>query len=294
MSEFNPEMESSAVPQVAPQQPGAEREALSQLSTAQEARPSEPVVVSKQEEVELAEGPRGVQFFLSVLVIVVFMITFVVQAFRVPSESMENTLLIGDFLLADKLHYANDGALGHWLLPYRPIQRGDIVVFRYPVDPSQYFVKRVIGLPGDRIRLQNKMVYVNGVRLEEPYAIHLMPNFDSYRDNFPLRIGVSPDVNRHWRSEIYRHLEGGEVVVPASQYFVMGDNRDQSLDSRYWGFVPRGNIMGRPLVIYLSVRDGHPPVAGNSVSSVKLFHSGQMLAHFLQMTRWDRIFRRVL
>jgi signal peptidase I len=288
MSEFDRGTEQSTAAQQA-----AEPEVLPIAADIGEAHHREQVV-SKPEETEPAHGPKGIQFFLSVLVIVVFMITFVVQAFRVPSESMENTLLIGDFLLADKLHHANDGAFWNWLLPYRSIQRGDIVVFRYPVDPSQYFVKRVIGLPGDRIRLQNKVVYVNGTRLQEPYVIHMMPNYDVYRDNFPLRVGVSLDVNRRWRSEITRHLDGGELVVPSGQYFVMGDNRDQSLDSRYWGFVPRGNIMGRPLVIYLSVNDGRTSSAGHSAADDKLIHSGQMLAHILQLARWDRMFRRVL
>jgi signal peptidase I len=296
MSEFTPGEDRSAAPQLAAQAPAAEpgMAPRPELSPGQTPESAGPQVVSKPEELEAARGPRGVQFFLSVLVIVVFMITFVVQAFRVPSESMENTLLIGDFLLADKLHYADDGALWHWLLPYRPIQRGDIVVFRYPVDPSQYFVKRVVGLPGDRIRMQNKSVYVNGARLREPYAIHSMANYDSYRDNFPLRVGVSADVTRRWRTEIYRHLDGGELVVPPGELFVMGDNRDQSLDSRYWGFVPRGNIMGRPLVIYLSVNDGRQGATGKTGSNGKLIHSRQVLAHFLELARWHRIFRRVL
>lgn len=240
------------------------------------------------------QGPHGIQFFVSVLVIVVFMVTFVVQAFRVPSESMEKTLLIGDFLLADKLHFANDGGIWHWLLPYRPIRRGDIIVFRYPVDPTQYFVKRVIGLPGDHIRLQDKTVFINGSRLQENYVVHSMANYDLYRDNFPLHLAIPGDVNRRWRSEIGRHLDHGELVVPQGQYFVMGDNRDQSLDSRYWGFVPRGNVMGRPLVIYLSVNDGRDSEPVRTGSDGKLFHSGQVLAHLLQLARWDRIFRRVL
>ena len=243
---------------------------------------------------EPARGPQGIQFIISVLVIVVFMITFVVQAFRVPSESMENTLLIGDFLLADKMHYANGGGIGHWLLPYRPIRRGDIVVFRYPVDPSQYFVKRVIGLPGDHIRLQNKMVFVNGSQLQESYVIHTVPNLNMYRDDFPLHAGMPADVDRRWRQELDRHIDHGELVVPPGEYFVMGDNRDQSLDSRYWGFVPRGNIMGRPLVIYLSINDGSQAGARAARSDGKLIKTGQVLAHFLQMARWDRIFHRVL
>jgi signal peptidase I len=293
MNELTKGAEQSAAPQLA-EQPTTEPEALTPAAAVEAPQPAAQVVVSKPEDGELEHGPKGVQFFLSVLVIVVFMITFVVQAFRVPSESMENTLLIGDFLLADKLHYADDGAFWHYLLPYRAIRRGDIVVFRYPVDPSQYFVKRVIGLPGDRIRLQNKIVYVNGTRLEEPYVIHQLENYDPYRDNFPERIGISLDVNRRWRSEITRHLRAGELIVPPGKYFVMGDNRDQSLDSRYWGFVPRGNIMGRPLVIYLSLNDGRPSSAGGRIADDKLIHSGPRLAHILQLARWDRIFRRVL
>lgn len=245
-------------------------------------------------DTEPAHGPQGIQFIISVLVIVVFMITFVVQAFRVPSESMENTLLIGDFLLADKMHYADSGGVWHRLFPYRPIRRGDVVVFRYPVDPSQYFVKRVIGLPGDHIRLQNKMVFVNGSQLQESYVIHTMPNLNLYRDDFPLHDGMPPDVDRRWRRELNRHLDRGELVVPRGEYFVMGDNRDQSLDSRYWGFVPQGNIMGRPLVIYLSINDGSQAGTRAAGSDGKLIKTGQVLAHFLQMARWDRIFHRVM
>jgi signal peptidase I len=243
---------------------------------------------------EPAHGPQGIQFVISVLVIVVFMITFVMQAFRVPSESMEKTLLIGDFLLADKLHFAKGGGIWHWLLPYRPIRRGDIIVFRYPVDPSQYFVKRVIGLPGDRIHLVNKNVFVNGTQLQEGYVIHSVPGYESYRDNFPVRSPMPLDVDRRWRLTMPRYLDHGELVVPPGEYFVMGDNRDRSSDSRYWGFVPRGNIMGRPLVIYLSVNDVSPSAPARTGSDGKLFDSGQVLAHFLQLARWDRIFRRVL
>ncbi len=235
-------------------------------------------------------GFFGLQSFLNVLVIVIFVITFVAQAFRVPSESMEKTLLIGDFLLADKIHFAGEGSRWGSILPYRPIQRGDIVVFRYPVDPSQYFVKRIIGLPGDRIRLSGGLVYINGKPLEESYVIHSFPFPNFYRDNFPTREYISPEVDRKWRRQMLDYVKDGELVVPADSYFVMGDNRDRSLDSRYWGFVPRANITGRPLVIYMSVNQGdeEPRAAGG-----KLIHSGQMLAHILQLARWDRMFRLV-
>ncbi|HKF20203.1 MAG TPA: signal peptidase I [Candidatus Angelobacter sp.] len=232
----------------------------------------------------------GAKSLLSIAVIVVFVITFVVQAFRVPSESMENTLLIGDFLLADKLHFADDDGAWDSMLPYRAIHRGDIIVFRYPLDPSTYFVKRVIGLPGDRIHLKNKAVFVNDTQLKEPYALHSLHDADFYRDNFPQGREFAGSVCPLC-SELPRFMSGGELVVPAGRYFVMGDNRDHSSDSRYWGFVPRRNVLGRPLVIYLSVRSG--PDASCTDCDDKLYPSGQVLAPLLQLARWDRMFRLV-
>lgn len=229
----------------------------------------------------------GIQAFLTVVIFSVFVITFIVQAFQIPSGSMENTLLVGDFLLVDKLHYAGLPGSAH-LLPYGNIERGDIVVFYFPVDASQFLVKRVIGMPGDHIRLRDKIVYVNGNPLQEKYAIHKQWMPDGYRDNFPNQRGYSRDIDRHWRYELSNYVDGGELVVPPDHYFVMGDNRDNSLDSRYWGFVPRANIVGRPLVIYLSVRGSEP-----GRSSDKLIHSGQILAHLLDLARWDRMFRLV-
>ena len=234
---------------------------------------------------ELSEDRRGLfglQSFLNVLVVVIFVITFVVQAFRVPSESMENTLLVGDFILADKLHFAADGGLWHMILPYRPVRHGD---------PSQFFVKRVIGLPGDHIHLSGGVVYLNGKPLEESYVIHSFPFPNFYRDNFPMEGYISPETNRKWRRQMPDHVKDGELVVPPDSYFVMGDNRDRSLDSRYWGFVPRDNIMGRPLVIYMSLNEGDD--AGARTVGGKLVHSGHMLAHFLQLARWGRVFHLV-
>ena len=229
----------------------------------------------------------GIQAFFTVVIFSIFVITFIVQAFQIPSGSMENTLLVGDFLLVDKLHYAGLPGAAH-LLPYGKIERGDIVVFYFPVDASQFLVKRVIGMPGDHIRLRDKIVYVNGNPLQENYAIHKQWMPDGYRDNFPNQRGYSRDIDRHWRYELSNYMSDGELVVPADHYFVMGDNRDNSLDSRYWGFVPRANIVGRPLVIYLSVRGSEP-----RRSSDKLIHSGQTLAHLLDLARWDRMFRLV-
>ena len=236
------------------------------------------------------QGPKdlfGIQAFFTVVIFSIFVITFIVQAFQIPSGSMENTLLVGDFLLVDKLHYAGLPGSAH-LLPYGKIERGDIVVFYFPVDASQFLVKRVIGMPGDHIRLRDKVVYVNGNPLQENYAIHKQWMPDGYRDNFPNQRGYSRDIDRRWRYELSNYVNGGELVVPADHYFVMGDNRDNSLDSRYWGFVPRANIVGRPLVIYLSVKGSEP-----GRSSDKLIHSGQILAHLLDLARWDRMFRLV-
>src|SRR5215510_16591562 len=188
-------------------------------------------------------GETLVQSLLSIIVIVLFVITFIVQAFQIPSESMEKTLLIGDYLLVDKIHFGPGGVL-NWLMPYSSLKRGDIVVFHYPIDPSQHFVKRVIGLPGDHIRLREKTVFVNDVPLQESYAVHELSDPNFYRDNFPSDVDLTGQVDRRWRSSLPRHLQHGELVVPDNEYFVMGDNRDHSLDSRYWGFVPRENIVG--------------------------------------------------
>jgi len=165
------------------------------------------------------------------LVIALFVITFVVQAFQIPSGSMERTLLIGDYVLVDKVHLANGGIL-EGIMPYREIRRGDIVVFHYPVDPSQHFVKRAIGLPGDRVRLRDGVVFVNGKALDEGYVIHTVRSSDYYRDNFPTDRDTTGNMNSAWRSAMARYIARGELVVPQDMYFVMGDNRDQSSDSR--------------------------------------------------------------
>ncbi len=228
---------------------------------------------------------QGFQTLLSVLVVALFVITFVFQAFQIPSESMEKTLLVGDYLMVDKVHFGQSKFWGH-ILPYRDIHRGDIIVFHYPVDPSQHFVKRVIGVPGDRIHLSDSTVYVNDVPLDESYVVHTLRNFDPYRDNFPDQSGYySSDVNVAWHSVMQDYMKGNDLVVPAGQYFVMGDNRDRSLDSRYWGFVPRQNIVGRPLVIYLSVRE-EPEHENRRGAS-------QVVTHMWQFARWKRMFHLV-
>ena len=239
-----------------------------------------------------AGWPASVQSLAATVVIAVFVITFIVQAFQIPSESMENTLLIGDYLLVDKVHYGHGGFWGD-ILPYSQVRRGDIVVFRYPVHPSQHFVKRVIGVPGDRVRLINKQVYVNGVPLAEKYAVFRSPMHDYYRDDFPAPSYLSANVEARWWLQMRGLVRGGELQVSPGQYFVLGDNRDESLDSRYWGFVPQENVIGRPLLIYWSIRspeDGEPVTVAEGS---KLARFAYVLTHIFQETRWQRTFRLV-
>jgi len=232
------------------------------------------------------------QFALLALTIALFIITFVVQAFRIPSGSMENTLLVGDYLLVDKTRFGLGGTWQH-ILPYRAIHRGDILVFRYPVDPAQHFVKRVIGLPGDHIRLWHSRVYVSGHALVEPYVVFKEHFPDEFRDNFPHGNWANENVNAVWAARSRSLVHDGELIVPLGQYFVLGDNRDQSLDSRYWGFVPRDNIVGRPLVIYFSraqASDDDDPVASSSPDD-KLFTLRARILQVLGDLRWQRILR---
>jgi signal peptidase I len=232
----------------------------------------------------------SLQSLMGTVVIAIFVITFIVQAFQIPSESMENTLLVGDYLLVNKLCYGGNG-LGDHLMPYQKISRGDIIVFHYPVDPSQHFVKRVIGVPGDRLRMISKRVWINGKLLEEPYVRFIEPPNDAFRDNFPRTDIPAARLVGSWWLEMRKLVEDGQLIIPVGHYFVMGDNRDDSEDSRYWGFVPRENIIGRPLVIYWSVRDWDnnpsPSVRG------RLDHLIYAITHFFQITRWNRTLRLV-
>ena len=229
------------------------------------------------------------------ILLLLFGTTTLVQAFVIPTGSMEDTLLIGDHLLVDKLAYAPSGPASKYLLPYEQPKHGDIIVFRYPADISQTFVKRVIGVPGDHLKMINRIVYRNGVRLNEPYVYHKFP-YDPGRDNFPGEpssfeaFQQTPEARL--RSQLQRdmlenHVVNGEIVVPPNTYFAMGDNRDNSLDSRYWGFVPRDYILGKPLLIYWSYRASTEDLAGSSVGSL-LTHFVDLGEHFFTRTRWDR------
>ncbi len=234
-------------------------------------------------------GLGTAQSLLGTVTIAVFVITFIIQAFTIPSESMEKTLLVGDYLLVDKARFGTGWA--HPFMPYQTIKRRDIIVFRYPVHPTMYFVKRVIGVPGDRIRLVDKRVFVNGVPQDENYVVYSKP-FDAYRDNFPDGPWWSFDIDAHWGVEFHKLIEDKQLIVPQDCYFVMGDNRDDSSDSRYWGFVPRENIVGRPLLIYFSLRAADPQPLPETTSD-KLWDLGLRLEHGFRDIRWKRVMRLV-
>lgn len=234
-------------------------------------------------------GFYSLQSLAGTIVIAVFVITFIVQAFQIPSESMEQTLLIGDYLLVDKAHYGQSRAWS-WLLPYRPIRRQDIIVFRYPLNPHQHFVKRVVAIPGDRIRLVDKHVYVNGVRQNDSYAIFESAWHDKFRDEFPDGGFYGEPSSRGWFRQARKLVADGELIVPEGSYFVLGDNRDDSYDSRYWGFVPRENVVGRPLMIYWSMDREEEAIAG-ALPSDKLSHLTLDVTQWLNCPRWHRILR---
>jgi signal peptidase I len=220
------------------------------------------------------------------ILILLFGTTTLVQAFIVPTGSMESTVLIGDHLLVDKLSYSPADPITKHLLPYTEPKRGDVIVFRYPMDIRQNFVKRVIGVPGDHIRILDKVVYVNGKALTEPYTQHIDPHVEPYRDNFPSQ--PSGPVADRAQEMLANHVQGGELVVPAENYFAMGDNRENSLDSRYWGFVPRENIIGKPLVIFWSYDAPTEEWAGDSGS-----HYVDLAKNFFTKTRWNRTLKLV-
>jgi signal peptidase I len=219
------------------------------------------------------------------IILLLFATTTLVQAFVIPSASMESTLLIGDHVLVDKLVYAPQGGLGSHALPNREVRRGDIIVFRYPLDIREDYVKRAIGIPGDHVRLVDKQLILNGRPVNEPYARHNASS-DQYRDNFPAlppTEPLSPRAMEMLRSDV----ANGELVVPDKYVFAMGDNRDNSLDSRYWGLVPRENIVGTPVVIYWSYDASTMDLTNGNIG---LDHIVDVVTHFFTKTRWKRTF----
>ena len=222
------------------------------------------------------------EYFESIVIAVIlalFVRTWVVQAFKIPTGSMEQNLLIGDHLLVNKFIVGPMvSSLERTLLPIGTIKRGDVIVFKYPEEPGRDFIKRVIGLPGETIELRAKKVSINGRPLDEPYVHFLEPPGTSSE----FREVTSHDVRERY----------GPVTVPPNQYFVMGDNRDNSQDSRYWGFLPRDYIKGKALVIYWSydagLQDYHEESTGEALKGL-----GSVFVHFFTRTRWDRMLHQI-
>jgi signal peptidase I len=234
---------------------------------------------------------------LVTVILALFGTSFVVQAFKIPSPSMEHTLLVGDHLLVNKFIFGGTGAWYEKLLPYRPLERGDIIVFKYPYADHQHFVKRLIGLPGDHLKLVDGDVYINGKLLNEPYVVHdpSAGYYDPFNSSFPPLRGqmISSNVIPEWRPNIHKYVQGDEMVIPPGEYFAMGDNRDHSQDSRYWGFVDRDAIMGRPFLIYWSVDATSADYAGDSTFGSRLSSVFDTIIHLSSRTRWSRMLRTV-
>jgi len=218
------------------------------------------------------------EYFESIVIAVIlalFVRTFVLQAFKIPTGSMENNLLIGDHLLVNKITFAPTASgVERALLPIGTIRRGDVLVFKYPVEPDRDYIKRVIGLPGETLELKAKKIYINGQPLDEPY-VHFL---EEPRGGAGLAEVTSSDVREDY----------GPVTVPPNQYFMMGDNRDNSADSRYWGFMPRDYVKGKALLIYWSYESERQDYEDESTSAtVKGLAS--VFMHFFTKTRWDRL-----
>jgi signal peptidase I len=244
-----------------------------------------------------AETP--LEFFAAncaMLVAVFFAFGFVFENFVIPSASMASTLLVGDHVLVDRLTPAPPASWAPFV-PYRDIRRGDIVVFYKPTEEpdGQHLplVKRVVGVPGDRLHLSGGIVYLNGVRQQEPHAAK--PPYDevnSYRDEFPsVPASEDPRVTAQWSLQLPANIQAGELVVPPGSYFVMGDNRANSADSRYWGFVPRANVLGRPLLVYWSFPA--PDDLESRPTREQTAFALHEIVHFFDQTRWRRTLHRV-
>ncbi len=240
---------------------------------------------------------EGMTSMCTMAVLAMFAFSFVFESFVIPSSSMASTLLVGDHVLVERESLA---PATKWapFLHYREVKRGDIVVFYKPVaQPNgdhMHLVKRVVGVPGDRIHLRNGIVFLNGVAQDEPLAAKpTAENYDAYVNDFPrVDPAMEPGVTAVWSEAMKQNMQSDDLVVPAGQYFVMGDNRTNSMDSRFWGFVPRENIVGRPLFVYWSIEIPETGVdeipLGDQAAS-----TAHELLHFFDKTRWTRTFHPV-
>lgn len=260
--------------------------------------PAHPAAQAIHDPAPSPAEPTPHSYIASLIVTVVlalFATTFLVQAFKIPSASMSPSLLVGDHLLVNK--FICGRSPNTWyerLLPSRSVRRGDIIVFKYPYEDHPYYVKRVIGVPGDRVRIADQRVYVNGAQLHEPYVIHNPVTADPYMFDFPPRdtLLISGEITPEWAQALQRDTHNGVLLVPSNDFFVLGDNRDNSSDSRYWGFVPRSAIVGEPMFVYWSVRSA-PAAAGPSSFAAAVARLGKAVLDIPSRTRWNRIFHEV-
>lgn len=256
---------------------------------------------AQTKEVPVETPLEALSSMCTILAAGLFVMAFIFQNFEIPSGSMENTLLIGDHVVVDRITLAPPTRWAPFV-HYRPVERGDVIVFMKPnpETPDLILVKRAIGLPGDRIHLSHGIVYVNGVEQNEPYAI--MPSDDGnpndayvpYRDDFPSDVaGIQQEATANhaalWAEELPSHIQGGELVVPPGSIFAMGDHRTESLDGRFWGFVPQENILGRPLFVYWSFRTPEDQENKTSIGE-RIAFTFHVVLHIFDGTRWTRTF----
>ena len=240
--------------------------------------------------------PESISGIAAVFVSGLFILTFILQQFEIPSSSMENTLLIGDHVFVDRLTPTGKRGFPGFVLPYHELHRNDIAVFVSPEQPGLYLVKRIVAVPGDRIHLENGVLYLNGVRQQQPFVLRTMP-YDPSRDEFPA-YGVAPSGStspavEEWPLILRKNMQGRDLVIPPDNYFAMGDNRDVSYDGRYWGFVPRNNILGRPLFIAWSLNQTAADFPTDATIPERIGSFFHTAFHFFGLTRWNRVMRLV-
>jgi len=254
----------------------------------------------KEVEAQRETALESLASICTVLAVGLFVMTFVFQNFEIPSASMVRTLLIGDHVLVDRETFAPPSSWAH-LLPYREIRRGDVIVFLKPNSeiPDMILVKRAIGLPGDRIHLRQGIVYLNGVAQSEPQAAKPADDgnpshtYNSFRDDFPsVPASIAEGATATWSLDLPHHIDGEDLVVPPGMIFAMGDNRTNSLDGRFWGFVPRENILGRPMFVYWSFQTPEDQIDKQSVPQ-RIGFMGHILLHLFDQTRWKRTFHLI-
>ena len=249
-------------------------------------------VTEQKKSREKETMPETIAGLAAVFVGALFILTFIIQQFEIPSSSMENTLLIGDHLFVDRLTPTGKKGPASFFMPYREVHRGDIAVFPSPEHPGLYLVKRIIAVPGDHLHLEDGVVVLNGVRQAQPFVVR-KGDYDPARDNFPAAGPAGYSAVIDWPETLRRNMQGRDLVIPPDSYFAMGDNRDDSFDSRYWGFVPRKNILGTPLFIAWSLNQTESDFPQDASLAERASLFAKTAVHFLALTRWNRVLRLV-